>query len=75
MAAVWEHMEHPYAAAVKDLLRPGGDSLNKRQLVPWASSHRYRDVFFPWPHLLFDDDVFVEFHKGRGRDNVEGCVG
>ena len=78
--AVWEHMEHPYAAltAVKDLLRPGGDSLAYISANLYRgpkASHRYRDVFFPWPHLLFDDDVFVEFHKGRGRDNVEGCVG
>ena len=37
------------------------------------ASHRYRDVFFPWPHLLFDDDVFVEFYKGRGRNNVRAA--
>ena len=76
--AVWEHMEHPYAAltAVKDLLRPGGDGLAYISANLYRgpkASHRYRDVFFPWPHLLFEDDVFVEFYKGRGRNNVRAA--
>ncbi len=69
--AVWEHMQHPYAAltAVKHLLRPDGGSLayiTANLHRGTKASHRYRDVFFPWPHLLFDDDVFVQFHKVTG---------
>jgi hypothetical protein len=30
------------------------------------ASHRYREVFFPWPHLLFTDDVFREFYARKG---------
>ncbi len=73
--AVWEHMEHPYAglSAVKDLLRPAGKGLAYLSANLYRgprASHRYRDVYFPWPHLLFDDDVFVEFYRRRGRNNV-----
>ena len=73
--AVWEHMEHPYAAleAVKDLLRPGSQSLAYISANLYRgpkASHRYRDVYFPWPHLLFDDEVFVRFFETRGRNNV-----
>ena len=73
--AVWEHMEHPYAAltAVKDLLRSGGEGLayivTNLYRGPKAS-HRYRDVYFPWPHLLFEDEVFVRFFETRGRNKV-----
>ena len=28
-----------------------------------SASHRYREVFFPWPHLLFTDEVFEEFYQ------------
>ena len=31
------------------------------------ASHRYRDVFFPWPHLLFSDDVFAEYYVSIGK--------
>ena len=76
--AVWEHIEHPYAAlsALKGLLRPGEESLAYVQANLYRgtkASHRYRDVYFPWPHLLFEDDVFVEFYKGRGRRNVRAA--
>ena len=76
--AVWEHIEHPYAAltAVNELLRPGGESLAYIQANLYRgpkASHRYRDVYFPWPHLLFEDDVFVEFYEGRGRRNVRAA--
>jgi len=31
------------------------------------ASHLYHDVYFPWPHLLFDDDVFREYFARRDR--------
>ena len=76
--AVWEHMEHPYSAltAVKDLLNSDGESLAyisaNLHRGPKAS-HRYREVFFPWPHLLFDDDVFVQFYQGLAQNNVRAA--
>ena len=76
--AVWEHIEHPYAAlsALKGLLRPGEESLAYVQANLYRgtkASHRYRDVYFPWPHILFEDDVFEEFYDGRGRRNVRAA--
>ncbi len=63
--AVWEHVEHPYAAlqGVKDLLGPDGRAYIYANLYRGPkASHRYRDIFFPWPHLLFTDEVFEEFY-------------
>ncbi|HEX7086549.1 MAG TPA: class I SAM-dependent methyltransferase [Vicinamibacterales bacterium] len=64
--AVWEHIRHPYAAlkAAFNLLRPGGRMyLNANLYRGPKASHRYREVFFPWPHLLFTDEVFAEFYR------------
>lgn len=30
------------------------------------ASHRYREVFFPWPHLLFEDGVFEAYYRHIG---------
>ena len=69
-SAVWEHIKHPYAAlqGVKRLLRNDGHFFLSANLYrgPQAS-HRYREVFFPWPHLLFTDDVFEAFYLHTGR--------
>jgi 2-polyprenyl-3-methyl-5-hydroxy-6-metoxy-1,4-benzoquinol methylase len=63
---VLEHVAHPYAmlTAVERLLRPGGRAYLSANLYrgPMAS-HRYREVFFPWPHLLFGEHVFTEFYE------------
>ncbi len=72
---VWEHMEHPYAGltAVKDLLKPAGKGLAYISANLYRgpkASHRYREVFFPWPHLLFEDEVFIQFYQRQGRNNV-----
>jgi cyclopropane fatty-acyl-phospholipid synthase-like methyltransferase len=63
--AVWEHVEHPYAAlqGVKELLAPDGRAYIYANLYRGPkASHRYREVYFPWPHLLFTDEVFEEFY-------------
>lgn len=63
--AVWEHVEHPFAAlaGVKQLLAPQGRAYLYANLYRGPkASHRYRDIFFPWPHLLFTDEVFEEFY-------------
>jgi cyclopropane fatty-acyl-phospholipid synthase-like methyltransferase len=71
---VLEHVAHPYAmlTAVERLLRPGGRAHLSANLYrgPMAS-HRYREVFFPWPHLLFPEHVFTEFYEQvHGRRGV-----
>jgi 2-polyprenyl-3-methyl-5-hydroxy-6-metoxy-1,4-benzoquinol methylase len=68
--AVWEHMLHPYSAlkATRQLLEDDGIFYIAANLYrgPQAS-HRYREVFFPWPHLLFNDEVFFDFYKSLGK--------
>jgi SAM-dependent methyltransferase len=68
--AVFEHVRHPYSMLRKafELLRPGGRMYLSANLYRGPkASHRYRDVFFPWPHLLFSDDVFAEFYVSIGK--------
>jgi SAM-dependent methyltransferase len=63
--AVWEHIRHPHRAlsAAYKLLRPGGRMYLSANLYRGPkASHRYREVFFPWPHLLFSREVFGEFY-------------
>jgi SAM-dependent methyltransferase len=71
---VLEHVVHPFAmlTAVERLLRPGGRAYLSGNLYrgPMAS-HRYREVYFPWPHLLFTDEVFGQYYeKVLGRPGV-----
>jgi SAM-dependent methyltransferase len=68
--AVWEHVEHPYGSLVnqRDLLAPGGIAYLYANLYRGPkASHRYREVYFPWPHLLFTDDVFEDFYEHLGQ--------
>ena len=65
-------LEHVFApldmlTTIYSLLNPGGKLYFTANLYrgPQAS-HRYREVFFPWPHLLFDDAVFVQYYKDAG---------
>ena len=67
--SVFEHVHHPYAA-LRELFRimkPGGLAWISANLHRSAvASHLYRDVNFPFPHLLFSDEVFKEFYERRG---------
>lgn len=67
--SVWEHLVHPYAAlaACYKRLKPGGQMFLQAQLHRGPkASHRYREVFFPWPHLLFTPDVFEKYYASIG---------
>ena len=67
--SVWEHLRHPFTMLQKSykLLKPGGVMLLSANLYRGPkASHRYREVFFPWPHLLFSDEVFAEFYEHNG---------
>lgn len=67
--SVWEHIKHPREAleAVKRLAKRGGDIYISANLHRGTqASHRYGEVFFPWPHLLFKDEVFEAFYEKRG---------
>jgi SAM-dependent methyltransferase len=67
--SVWEHMTRPLDGLRRtyELLRPEGLAWIRANLYrgPLAS-HRYREINFPWPHLLFSDEVFKEFYRRRG---------
>ena len=69
---VFEHVEHPHAA-LRELFRvmkAGGLAFVKANLYRGPkASHRYRDVHFPFPHLLFQDHVFSEFYRRLGRSD------
>jgi SAM-dependent methyltransferase len=70
---VWEHVTHPYAmlGAVWDVLEPGGLAWIRTNLhAGREASHRYRDIFFPWPHLLFGDDVVRAWDVAHDRDPI-----
>ena len=67
---VWEHVTHPYALLDEayKLLKPGGRAWIQANLYAGPkASHRYREIFFPWPHLLFTDEVVREWDVKHGR--------
>jgi SAM-dependent methyltransferase len=67
---VWEHLEHPRAAFRETfrVMRPGGLAWIRANLYRGpTASHRTRDIAFPFPHLLFGDDVIAEAMRRRGK--------
>lgn len=73
---VFEHVTHPHAALAEifRILKPGGIAWIAANLHrgPLAS-HRYKEVTFPFPHLLFTDDVFREFYRRRDGPVLEAA--
>ena len=68
---VWEHMMHPFSAlkAAKHLLKRNGYKFLITNLYRGPkASHLYREIYFPWPHLLFQDSVFREFYDTKHPD-------
>jgi len=66
--SVFEHVAHPYTslAALHRSLKPGGLAWISANLHRGPrASHLYQHVTFPYPHLLFADDVFREFFRRR----------
>lgn len=73
---VWEHVVHPYALLEETyrILRPGGLAWIRANLFAGPqASHRYRDIYFPWPHLLFTDEVISAWDAKHGR-TTEGSA-
>lgn len=74
---VWEHLRRPYAMldAAQRLLRPGQYMILRANVHTSAiASHVYRDIYFPWPHLLFPENVLRDFlrmqNELRGRTSA-----
>ena len=67
--SVLEHVVHPYAVLreIYRILKPGGLAWISANLHrgPLAS-HIYRELYMPFPHLLFTDDVIAEFRRKNG---------
>jgi len=74
--SVPERVRRPFEAfeGLREVLRPDGVACLKASLYrgPLAS-HRYRDVYFPWPHLLFHDEVFRQYAEWTGQ-KYEGAA-
>ena len=70
--AVFEHVVHPRAVLdeLYRILKPGGLAYLSANLHRGPrASHVYRELYMPFPHLLFSDDVIREFRlKHSGRD-------
>lgn len=65
-SAVLEHVTRPLQMldAVARMLRTGGHAWLYFNLHRGPrASHRYREVFFPWPHLLFEPEVGRAFYR------------
>lgn len=67
---VFEHVFHPFAmmTALAKLIPPGGRiHLNMGLHRGTMGSHLYRDVLFPWPHLVFTEGTFERFYERIGK--------
>lgn len=64
--SVLEHVRRPLRMleAIADLLKAGGEAWLSFNLYRGPkASHRYRQVFFPWPHLLFEPEVCAAYYR------------
>jgi SAM-dependent methyltransferase len=67
---VWEHISRPIEAITElaRVMKPGGLAWIRANLYRGpTASHRTRDIAFPFPHLLFHDDVIAEGLRRVGR--------
>jgi len=65
-----EHVVHPFAmvSALTRLIAEGGRMhLNMGLHRGAIGSHLYREVYFPWPHLVFTDSAFEQFYQRIGK--------
>lgn len=65
----WEHMIHPFKVleeCVKILKDNGKLYINANQYRSALASHLYRTIHFPYPHLLFSDEVIIKYCLKKG---------
>jgi SAM-dependent methyltransferase len=76
--SVFEHVRRPLPMldAIARLLGAGGQAWLMFNLHRGPkASHRYREVFFPWPHLLFEPAVCAAYYrKHHGVDQTFAWV-
>ncbi|MCL1976332.1 MAG: methyltransferase domain-containing protein [Firmicutes bacterium] len=67
----WEHMKHPFEIlqqATKVLKRGGSFFIRANQYRSAIAHHLYRQIYFPYPHLLFDDELVIDFAVQNGAE-------
>jgi SAM-dependent methyltransferase len=67
--SVLEHVVHPFAmvSEIHRILRPGGLAWISANLHRGPrASHLYRELHFPFPHLLFTDEVIGAYREQHG---------
>lgn len=67
---VWEHITRPFEAITElaRVMKPGALAWVRANLYRGpTASHRTRDIAFPFPHLLFQDDVIDEGLRRAGK--------
>lgn len=65
----WEHIKHPFKVLQEcvKILKPEGKIYIYANLYRSAmASHIYRTVYFPYPHLLFPDEIVVDYCLKNG---------
>lgn len=65
----YEHIRQPFTVLKESekLLRPGGKMFIRALLQrSEIGSHLYRTISFPWPHLLFDDRILIDYALKQG---------
>lgn len=67
----FEHVSQPLQmlSALYEVLKDGGEAwLRMNVHTSRTASHKYSEVFFPWPHLLFEDEICEQFYlKHHGK--------
>jgi len=74
--SVLEHVVHPYGmlAELYRIMKPGGLAWISANLHRGPrASHLYRELYFPFPHLLFSDDVIREY-RSKHHGKAEGAA-
>lgn len=64
--SVFEHVVHPYSVISElfRIMKPGGLAWISANLHRGPrASHLYRELYFPFPHLLFSDDVIRQYRE------------
>ena len=67
--AVWEHIRHPFKMleVCTNLIKNEGQIfIRANQYRSAIASHLYRTIYFPYPQLLFADELIIEYCLKNG---------
>ncbi|GAE03157.1 hypothetical protein CBO05C_2847 [Clostridium botulinum B str. Osaka05] len=74
--AVWEHIRHPFKMlqVCNNLVKDDGKIfIRANQYRSAIASHLYRTIYFPYPQLLFSDELIIEYclKKGVSKEYID----